>query len=84
VNLTDLSPGKYAIKAITKKGSDRVIRYAFELARKRGIKKRVTVTCKYNMLQVSDGYFKEIADEIAREYPDVTMRLTLLMTSSAE
>jgi isocitrate/isopropylmalate dehydrogenase len=70
-NLTDLSPGKYAIKAITQKGADRVIRYAFELARKRGVKKHVTVTCKYNMLQVSDGYFKEIADDIAKEYPDI-------------
>jgi isocitrate/isopropylmalate dehydrogenase len=70
-NLSDLTPGKYAIKAITKKGSERVIRYAFELARKRDQKKRVTVTCKYNMLRVSDGYFLEIANEIAKEYPDI-------------
>ncbi|HIG40787.1 MAG: isocitrate/isopropylmalate family dehydrogenase [bacterium] len=70
-NLSDLTPGKYAIKAITKKGSERVIRFAFELARKRGQQKRVTVTCKYNMLSVSDGYFREIATEIAKEYADI-------------
>lgn len=69
--LSDLGPGKYAIKAITERGSERVIRFAFELARKRGKKKKVTVTSKYNMLRVSDGYFREIGKEIAAEYPDI-------------
>ncbi len=67
----DLSPGKYAVKAISRKGSERVIRYAFELARQRNGKKRVTVTCKYNMLRISDGYFLTIANEIAQDYPDI-------------
>jgi isocitrate/isopropylmalate dehydrogenase len=71
VPLASLAPGKYAIKAITRHGSERVIRFAFELARQRNNKRKVTVTCKYNMLRVSDGYFKSIADEIAREYPDI-------------
>ena len=70
-SLADLAPGKYAIKAITEKGSRRVIRYAFELARKIDRQKRVTVTCKYNMLSVSDGYFLQIANEVAKEYPDI-------------
>ena len=69
--LSELSPGKYAIKAITEAGSERVIRFAFELARKRNSKKRVTVTCKYNMLSTSDGLFLEIANDIAKEYPDI-------------
>ena len=69
--LSALSPGKYAIKAITEAGSERVIRFAFELARKRNSKKRVTVTCKYNMLSTSDGLFLEIANDIAKEYPDI-------------
>ncbi|MDP7389824.1 MAG: isocitrate/isopropylmalate family dehydrogenase, partial [Pseudomonadales bacterium] len=34
-NLSDLGPGKYAIKAITERGSERVIRHSFELARQR-------------------------------------------------
>ena len=70
-NLSDLGPGKYAIKAITEQGSQRVIRYAFELARQRGKQKKVTVTCKYNMLAVTDGLFLELAKQIAQEYPDI-------------
>jgi isocitrate/isopropylmalate dehydrogenase len=69
--LSELSPGKYAIKAITEAGSERVIRFAFELARKRNSKKKLTVTCKYNMLSTSDGLFLEIANRIAKEYPDI-------------
>lgn len=71
--LGDLGPGKFAIKAITAKGAERVIRFAFELARQRGIKNKVTVTCKYNMLHVSDGYFRNIAKDIAAEYPDIEL-----------
>lgn len=70
-NLSDLGPGKYAIKAITEKGSERVIRYAFELARKRNKQRKVTVTCKYNMLAVADGLFLQIGKAIAEEYPDI-------------
>ena len=70
-NLSDLGPGKYAIKAITRAGSERVIRYAFELARKRGRGKKVTLTCKYNMLSESDGFFRKIGNDIAKEYPDI-------------
>jgi isocitrate/isopropylmalate dehydrogenase len=70
-NLTDLGPGKYAIKAITEQGSERVIRYAFELARKRDKQRKVTVTCKYNMLAVADGLFLETGKKIAEEYPDI-------------
>lgn len=70
-SLADLGPGKFALKAITERGTDRVVRYAFEMARKRNGKKKVTVTCKYNMLHVSDGYFRELAGEIAKEYPDI-------------
>ncbi|MEJ6684938.1 MAG: isocitrate/isopropylmalate family dehydrogenase [SAR86 cluster bacterium] len=69
-SLSSMAPGKFAIKAITERGTRRVVRYAFELARKRD-KKKVTVTCKYNMLHVSDGYFRDIANEIALSYPDV-------------
>ena len=70
-NLADLGPGKYAIKAITERGSERVIRYAFELARKRNKQRKVTVTCKYNMLAVADGLFLEMGKNIAKEYPDI-------------
>ena len=70
-NIGDLGPGKYAIKAITEAGSERVIRHAFELARQRNGQRKVTVTCKYNMLNVSDGLFLEIGQSIAKEYSDI-------------
>ena len=70
-SLIDLAPGMYAIKAITRAGSERVIRYAFELARKRQNNKRVTLTSKYNMLSVSDGLFRDIGEEVAKDYPDI-------------
>ena len=73
-SLKDLGPGKYAIKAITQRGAERVIRFAFELARKRGKQNRLTVTCKYNMLSTSDGLFRKIALEMAAEFPDIELR----------
>ena len=69
--LADLGEGRYAIKAITREGSMRVLKFAFELARSR--RKLLTVTSKYNMLPESDGYFLEIAKELAGSYPDVEM-----------
>ncbi len=69
--VADLGEGRFAIKAITREGSERVIRFAFELAMQR--QGKLTVTCKYNMLPGSDGYFLEIGKEIADEYPDVEM-----------
>ena len=67
----ELGEGRFAIKVITREGSERVIRFAFELARTRGGRKLVTSTQKHNMLRGTDGYFLEIAREIATEYPDI-------------
>lgn len=72
--VADMGPGKYAIKVITEAGSERVIRFAFELAGSRKAKGRpgkVTCSSKYNMLPQSDGLFREIAQNIAEEYPDI-------------
>lgn len=70
--LADLGTGRFAIKAITERGTERVVRHAFELARRRNGKRKVTVTCKYNMLRVADGYFRDVAFEVAKQYPDIT------------
>jgi len=70
-SLKDLGPGRYAIKAITEAGAERVIRFAFELARKRASKHKVTLTSKYNMLHQSDGLFRDIGRAIAEEYSDI-------------
>ena len=69
--LSEFGEGRYAIKAITREGTERVVRFAFELARTR--RNLLTVTSKYNMLPQSDGYFLEIAKEVAADYSDVEM-----------
>lgn len=69
--IAELGEGKYAIKVITREGTLRVVRKAFQLAERRGGKKRVTVTCKYNMLRISDGYFRDVAEEVSKEFPDI-------------
>ncbi len=72
--LQDLAPGRFALKVVSEAGSERVIRFAFELARRRrraGRPGRVTCSAKYNMLPQSDGLFRATAERIAAEYPDV-------------
>lgn len=77
-SLADLGPGKYAIKAITEAGAERVIRFAFELARKRNRQKRLTVSCKYNMLSIADGLFRDTALRLAAEYPDIELQTYII------
>lgn len=62
-----------SIKRITRKGSERIVRYAFELARKTG-KKNVAVVHKANIMKLSDGLFLKVAQEVAQEYPEIQMR----------
>lgn len=62
-----------SIKRITRKGSERIVRYAFELARKTG-KKNVAVVHKANIMKMSDGLFLKVAQEVASEYADIKMR----------
>ncbi len=71
----ELGPGRFAIKVITEAGSERVLRFAFDLARRRrelGHPGRLTCGTKHNMLPQSDGLFREIAQRLAEEYPDVS------------
>jgi isocitrate dehydrogenase (NAD+) len=56
--------------AVTVQGSDRLIRLAFDHARKTGMNK-VTVVTKSNIIKTTDGMFLEVAREVAKDYPDV-------------
>jgi isocitrate/isopropylmalate dehydrogenase len=70
----ELGEGTYAIKAITEAGTERVVRFAFELARKRkaaGGRGHVTLGAKWNMLPRTDGLFRSVGDRIAKEHPDI-------------
>jgi isocitrate dehydrogenase (NAD+) len=59
-----------SIAVITRKGSERVIRYAFEYA-VRTRRKKVTLVHKANILKCSTGLFLETGREIAKEYPNI-------------
>ena len=59
-----------SIAIITKFGSERCIRYAFEYARKHG-RKKVTLVHKANILKMSNGLFLDCGKEIATQYPDI-------------
>jgi 3-isopropylmalate dehydrogenase len=65
---------QYAIstKINTKKGSERIIRAAFDFARKFK-RKKVTVVHKANVVRATDGLFLEIAKEVAKDYPEIKM-----------
>lgn len=58
------------LKLITRPGSERVIRYAFEYARAHN-RKKVTCFVKDNIMKLTDGLFHKVFDEIAAEYPDI-------------
>lgn len=55
---------------VTRVGCERVIRYAFDLARRTG-RKKVTVVHKANILKDVTGLFLRIAHEVAADYPDL-------------
>jgi len=70
----DVPLDEYAIscKINTKKGSERIIRAAFDFTRKFG-RKKVTVVHKANVVRATDGLFLETAKEIAKSYPEIKM-----------
>ena len=55
---------------ITRKGSERVTRYAFELAR-RASRRKVTLVHKANILKTVSGLFLDVSREVAKDYPDI-------------
>ena len=60
----------FSLKAISETGSRRIVRFAFEYARKYG-RKKVTAIHKANIMKFSDGLFLNVAREVSREYTDV-------------
>jgi isocitrate dehydrogenase len=58
------------LKLVTRPGSERIIRYAFEYARAYG-RRKVTCMTKDNIMKHTDGLFHRVFEEIAAEYPDL-------------
>ncbi len=59
------------VSVVTRRGAERVMRFAFELARKRGGKKRVAAATKSNALNHSMPLWDEVFEELSAAYPDV-------------
>lgn len=59
-----------ALNRISRAGSERLVRSAFEYARKHG-RKRVTLVHKANILKLSSGLFLKVGYEVAKDYPDI-------------
>ncbi len=70
----DLPGDQYAVscKVNTKKGSERIVRAAFEYAKKFG-RKKVTLVHKANVVRATDGLFFEEAKRVAQDYPGIPM-----------
>jgi isocitrate dehydrogenase (NAD+) len=68
-----VGPGRAAaesIAVITRHGSERIVRYALEYAR-REKRKKVTLVHKANILKFSNGLFLDVGREVAKDFPDV-------------
>lgn len=85
-NTEDLYAGKeekisddemHSIKVITRQGSERIARKAFEYAEKTGAEK-VTVVTKANIMKLTDGLFLDVAREVAAEYADIELEEVLI------
>ena len=59
-----------SIKPISVENTERIVKFAFEYARKNG-RKKVTYIHKANIMKHTDGLFKEVAEQVASQYPDI-------------
>lgn len=65
----ELGDSAYSIRKITRQATERITKFAFELAMKR--QKKITVVTKANVLRLSDGLFLDVSRKIAKGYPEV-------------
>ena len=66
-----------SIKMISEFCTKRIVKYAFEYARKYQ-RKKVTATTKANIMKFSDGLFLSVAREVAKGYPDIEFNEALI------
>lgn len=72
-----------SIKLISKTGSEKIIHYAFDYAKRNG-RKKVTCFVKDNIMKFSDGIFHKVFNEIASQYPDLQANTLLMDIGSAK
>ena len=68
----EVIPGVAAesIKIITRANTERIVRFAFEYARRNG-RRKVTAVHKANIMKFTDGLFLRVAQEVAQSYPGI-------------
>jgi 3-isopropylmalate dehydrogenase len=59
------------LRVITRKNCERIARKAFEMARLRNGKRKVTAIHKANVMRVTDGLFASVCREVSKQYPDI-------------
>lgn len=79
--LIDNGETAIAERIITKKGSERIIKYAFEYAQQNN-RKKVTLIHKANILRVSDGLFLRTFEQLAKNYPGIQANEMLVDSAS--
>ncbi len=70
------------LKLISRPGSEKIIRYAFEYARAYG-RPKVTCFTKDNIMKMTDGLFRKVFDEVGAEYPDIQREHWIIDIGSA-
>jgi len=71
------------LKLITRPGSEKIIRYAFEFARHNN-RKKVTCFVKDNIMKLTDGLFHKIFNEIGEEYPELEKEVWIVDIGAAK
>jgi len=71
------------IKLISRPGSEKIIRYAFEYARLHN-RKKVTCFMKDNIMKMTDGLFHRVFDEIAALYPEIQKEVWIVDIGAAK
>ncbi len=61
----------FDFKVITRQGAERILRMAFDYAKKNGID-NVTVVTKANVVKTTDGLFLEVAEQVGKDFPGIT------------
>ncbi|HEX6484966.1 MAG TPA: NADP-dependent isocitrate dehydrogenase, partial [Ktedonobacteraceae bacterium] len=72
-----------SLKLISRPGSEKIVRYAFEYARSHN-RKKVTCFMKDNIMKLTDGLFHRVFNEISQEYPDITNETWIVDIGSAK
>jgi 3-isopropylmalate dehydrogenase len=67
----EIADAAVAFRIISEKASRKIAKYAFETARQRGDKKKVTCVHKSNVMRKTDGLFSRVCASVAKDYSDI-------------